>query len=223
MTEELTTTTTEAIATMPNLAGVITSDDVSKKGTGSYSADYINWARVAHILHDHAPGWQFAIRLAPDGGYIWRAPNGTGFMVGYFISPSGEVAVDFPQAVMDNRNNPVPYDRITARDVTDTHRRALCAAACFTFGLAWELWAKEAIEDPHKREPAPQPPATPQRNGNLATEAQLKRLWAVTKEHGVSADRAKEILAAFGFESSKEITKAKYDEIIAAIQADNQK
>ncbi len=49
---------------------------------------------------------------------------------------------------MDNRNSPVAYEKVTARDLTDTHRRALAACAAFTFGLAWQLWAREEIENP---------------------------------------------------------------------------
>lgn len=151
-------TPAEATA-IPNLANVITSDDVSTKGTGTYKADYINWARVAHLLHEHAPGWQFHLTEAPDGGHIWRAPNGTGYVVGHFSGPGGQITPDFPQAVMDNRNAAVPMERIGARDITDTHRRCLCTAAAATFGLAWQLWGKEEIENPH-REERPARPAT---------------------------------------------------------------
>ena len=133
---------------MPNLGDVITTDDVSKKGTGKYTADYVNWCRVAHLLQDNAPGWQFHLAHYVDSGHVWKAPNGTGYIVGYFSGPNGERTPDFPQAVMDFKNNPVPYENITARDVTDTHRRALAACAAFTFGLAWQLWAREQIEDP---------------------------------------------------------------------------
>jgi hypothetical protein len=59
---------------------------------------------------------------------------------------------------MDNRNNPIPLDRVNARTLTDTHRRALCAAAAFTFGLAYELWAKEEVENPHREETTAKPP-----------------------------------------------------------------
>ena len=133
---------------MPNLGDVITTDDVSKKGAGKYTADYVNWCRVAHLLQDNAPGWQFHLAHYVDSGHVWKAPNGTGYIVGYFSGPNGERTPDFPQAVMDFKNNPVPYENITARDVTDTHRRALAACAAFTFGLAWQLWAREQIEDP---------------------------------------------------------------------------
>lgn len=153
----------------PQLGGVITPDDISTKGTGSYAADYISWARVAHLLHVHAPGWQFALRPAPDNGHIWRAPDGTGYVVGYFINGDQQTP-DFPQACMDNRNNPIPTERITARTLTDTHRRCLCTAAAFSFGLGYELWARVEVENPMRDEdgvalPAATSPSKPSSNG----------------------------------------------------------
>lgn len=47
---------------------------------------------------------------------------------------------------MDTRNAAIPVEKITARDITDTHRRGVCMAAAFTFGLAYELWAKLPLE-----------------------------------------------------------------------------
>jgi len=48
---------------------------------------------------------------------------------------------------MDHRNNPIPFDKVSARTLTDTHRRALCAAAAFHFSLGSELWAKQELEN----------------------------------------------------------------------------
>jgi len=138
----------------PNLGDVLSPSDVSTKGTGTYAADYVNWARVAHLLHQHAPGWQFHLTTAPDGGHVWSAPNGTAYVVGFFMGLDGQRTPDFPQAVMDNRNAPKALASVSARDVTDTHRRCLCAAAAAAFGLAWQLWAKEPLEDPHADRPA---------------------------------------------------------------------
>lgn len=135
----------------PNLAGVITTDDVQTKGGGKFAASYVNWAKTAQLLHQHAAGWQFHLRATPDGRHVWAAPDGTGYLVGFFTSPDGIESADFPQAVMNNSNAAIPLERISARDVTDTHRRALCAAAAFTFGLAYELWAKDPVEDPYQR------------------------------------------------------------------------
>jgi hypothetical protein len=149
----------EAIG-LPNLAGVITSADVQTKGGGKFAASYVNWAKTAQLLHQHAPGWQFHLRLTPEGRHVWAAPDGTGYLVGYFVGPDDDTTAEFPQAVMDNQNRAIPLDRIGARDLTDTHRRALCAAAAFTFGLAYELWAKDPVEDPYQRADAA-PAVTP--------------------------------------------------------------
>jgi hypothetical protein len=133
---------------------VITAADIDKKGTGSYAADYVNWARTAQLLRENAPGWQFHLRPTAEGQHVWQAPNGTGYVVGYFEGPGGTTTPDFPQAVMDNRNAAVPLAKIDARDLTDTHRRCLCTAAAAQFGLAWQLWAKEPVENPHRDEPS---------------------------------------------------------------------
>jgi len=133
--------------TYPNLAGVITKDDVYTKGTGSYAASYVAWARIANHLHTHAPGWEFHLKPAPDGTHLWKAPDGTGYLIGYFTGPEDQATADFPFPVMDNRNNPVQYDKISARALTDAHRRALCACAAFSLSLGYELWAKEEVAE----------------------------------------------------------------------------
>jgi len=136
--------------TIPNLGGVIKAEDVFEKGSGSYTASYVAWAKTSQLLRDHAPGWYFHL-AAKDGNYVWEAPDGTGYLMGYFAvdrehrEAHGNMPL-FPFPIMDNRNNPIPCEKISARAFTDSHRRALCACAAFTFGLAYELWAKEEIE-----------------------------------------------------------------------------
>jgi hypothetical protein len=146
---------------IPNLAGVITKADVDTKGTGSYAASYVNWAKVAHLLHEHAAGWDFHLRPALDGNLLHQAPDGTAFVVGEFIGPEDERLASFPFPCMDNRNNPIQLEKVSARILTDTHRRAMCACAAFSFGLAYELWAKDPVEDPHREEPAPKAESKP--------------------------------------------------------------
>lgn len=143
--------------TIPNLAGVIVKDDVFQKGSGSFAASYVSWARIANYLHTKASGWQFHLRPAPNGDLIWKAPDGTGFVVSYFSGPDGETTADFPFPCQDNRNAPIPYERISCRTLTDTHRRALCANAAFSFSLGYELWAREEIESAGE-EPIPDQP-----------------------------------------------------------------
>jgi len=146
---------------IPNLAGVITKADIDTKGTGSYAASYVNWAKTSHLLHEHAPGWEFHLQPYSDGSLIWPAPDGTAFVVGYFTGPEEQATADFPFPAMDNRNAPIALEKISARVLSDTHRRALCAAAAFTFGLGYELWAKEEVENPHREAKSTSEPACP--------------------------------------------------------------
>lgn len=132
--------------TIPNLAGVATADLVQSIGGGNFSAAYINWSRTLHLLREHAPGWMPELILAPDGGILHRSPVG-GFLLIRFVNvETGAATPPVPQAVMDQRNAAIPFDKISARDVTDTHRRGACMAAAMTFGLAYELWAKIPLE-----------------------------------------------------------------------------
>ncbi len=131
--------------TIPNLAGVATKDLVETIGTGKFKAAYINWSRTLNLLRTHAPGWTASCITADDGGLLHRAPVGAYLLI-QFVHFDGTETPAVPQAVMDNRNNAIPYDKITARDITDTQRRGTCLAASFVFGLAYELWAKLPLE-----------------------------------------------------------------------------
>jgi hypothetical protein len=138
---------------LPNMAGVATADLVEHIGTGSYKASYVNWARTMHLLRTHAPGWMPEAVHAPDGGLLWQAPIGCFLLLRFRNGNATTSAV--PQAVMDARNAAIPIERITARDITDTHRRGVCMAAAFTFGLAYELWAKLPLESGHADDSVP--------------------------------------------------------------------
>ena len=141
---------------IPNLAGIATNDLVERIGTGKFSASYINWARTMNLLRQYAPDWQPELVPAPDGYLLHQAPIGAYLMIRF--RKGDEVTMAVPQAVMDSRNAAIPVDKITARDITDTHRRGICLAAAMTFGLAYELWAKLPLEsgyhheEPHAQE-----------------------------------------------------------------------
>ena len=137
--------------TIPNLGGVIKAEDVFEKGSGSYTASYVAWAKTSQLLRDHAPGWQFLLCAKNPEEYVWQAPDGSGYLMCCFKRMGPDLTTEesttlFPFPIMDNRNNPIPCEKISARAFTDSHRRALCACAAFTFGLAYQLWAKEEIE-----------------------------------------------------------------------------
>ena len=148
------------MAEFPNLAGVATKDLVEKIGSGKFSAAYINWSRTLNLLRTHAPGWTASCITADDGGLLHRAPVGAYLLI-QFVHTDGTETPAVPQAVMDHRNNAIPYEKITARDVTDTQRRGTCLAASFVFGLAYELWAKMPLESGYQSEEAPAAPKAP--------------------------------------------------------------
>ena len=149
----------------PNLESIIQPSDVYEKA----GRKYCKWSRIAYYLNNHAKGWNFQLKLNSESptspsffDAVWKAPDGTGYLMCYFTDPQGGETGLFPYAIMDNRNNPIKIDRISARDVSDSHRRALAACAAFTFSLGYELWAfnevasANEIERPHKsRQAAP--------------------------------------------------------------------
>jgi hypothetical protein len=132
-------------AEFPDLSGVATKDLVETIGSGSFKASYINWSRTMNLLRKHAPGWLPELVMSVDGTPVHRASVG-GFLLLRFRHIDGTVTPEVPQAIMDHRNGSIQYDKITSRDVTDTHRRGACLVAAMQFGLAYELWAKMPLE-----------------------------------------------------------------------------
>jgi len=132
---------------IPDLSGLITKEDVNHINMGNRQIDYTSWAKVSQLTKQHAPGWEFNLRQSESSNFVWAAPNGTGFFVCYFTSPEKEATADFPYPIMDHRNNPVKFSEISSRVLTDNHRRAFCACACFTFALAHEMWTQEEVQE----------------------------------------------------------------------------
>lgn len=130
---------------IPDLSGVATKELVEQIGSGSFKASYINWSRTMNLLRKHAPGWMAETVYSPDGTLVHRAPVG-GYLLIRFRHVSGFTTPEVPQAIMDHRNSAITFDKITARDVTDTQRRGACLVAAMQFGLAYELWAKMPLE-----------------------------------------------------------------------------
>jgi hypothetical protein len=146
---------------IPNLAGVASKDLVEKIGSGKFSAAYINWSRTMNLLRTHAPNWLVDYVPSKDGSLLHQAPVGAYLLIRFQNMETGFSTPALPQAVMDHRNNAIPYEKITARDVTDTQRRGMCMAAAMHFGLAYELWAKMPMEKGFQEESAEAAPKAP--------------------------------------------------------------
>lgn len=81
------------------------------------------------------------------------------------------------------------------------------------------LFAIDDNKDADTHQPPQQAKTQPKAQApNTISEGQLKRLYAIASQAKVSNERAKAIIASYGFESSKDITKDKYETICAAIQ-----
>lgn len=160
------------MAEIPNLAGVATQELVESIGAGSFKASYINWSRTMQMLREHAPGWMVELVQNKDGGYLHRAPVG-GYLLIRFRHADGTETTPQPQAIMDHKNKAIPFDLIDARDITDTHRRGACMAAAFTFGLAYELWAKMPLESGYQQEEA--------KPARKALDPNNEKQWAAAK------------------------------------------
>jgi len=129
---------------LPNLAGVITLSDVKQKGSGSYAADYVPWAKVMQLLNENANGWLPELIKDHNGDLVHKAPNGTGYLCIQFVNGTYGTPV-WTYAVMNNRNDAIAYEKISARDLADSHRRGICSAAAAFFSLGFELWAREEV------------------------------------------------------------------------------
>ena len=129
---------------LPNLAGVITLSDVKQKGSGSYAADYVPWAKVMQLLNEKANGWLPELIKDHNGDLVHKAPNGTGYLCIQFVNGTYGTPV-WTYAVMNNRNDAIAYEKISARDLADSHRRGICSAAAAFFSLGFELWAREEV------------------------------------------------------------------------------
>ena len=130
--------------TIPNLGGILTTGDLYKKGKFDYSA----WAKTAQRIRENAPNWYFALQPNSEGDFVWKTPNNTGLLMGYFQNVITGIKLPlFPYAITEGANKPIVYDKISANDIQNSHRRCLCACGCYSFGDAFELWARVEVKE----------------------------------------------------------------------------
>ncbi len=163
----------------PILDNIIQPSDVYEKA----GRKYCKWARIAFYLNKHAKGWNFQLKLPPESptspsffDAVWKAPDGTGYLMCYFTDPNGGETGLFPYSIMDSRNNPIKLERVSANDIRDSHRRALAACAAFTFSLGYELWAFNEVASANETErPHKSRQAAPPQNVFIAAKAAIEK------------------------------------------------
>ena len=127
----------------PYMAGVITANDVRQKGTGKFAADFVSWAKTMQLINEHHNGWQPQLAMNPDGGHVFKAPDGSAYIIVSFIHPEEGESTEWPYAVTTNNNQPISFDAVSCDVLAKAHRRAICSAAAGFFSLGYEMWARE--------------------------------------------------------------------------------
>ena len=177
-------------------------------------AKYLNHATVSRLLKLHAPGWEFELKPYVDANGIesdvWPAPNGSGYLKGFFRAPVGSGFKDttcYPYAITNNRNKPLAANLLSCTDICNSERRALAACAARFFSLAWDAWATDHTQDEHaapdnfvQQEQAPEPvkQVAPMSVAPVTASAPVAMPKAVTatKAESVPAPAAVESLQA---------------------------
>lgn len=95
-------------------------------------------------------------------------------------------------------------DKATNKAMSAAQKYLMIQTFCIPTGLS---------EDTEKDSPEPKP------KSNLISTAQMKRLFAISGELKINNDDVKSILKKHGFESSKDITKDKYEAICKDIES----
>jgi len=94
--------------------------------------------------------------------------------------------------------------------------------------LPAEILSPNEHSEPVRQQASRPPIAPPQRksdsappaaNGNCISDAQAKRMFAISKGCGLDNEQVRKLINGFGFEHTREITRDKYEEIINRIQS----
>ena len=174
---------------IPDLAGVITKQDVDQKGS---NATYVNWSKTLQLLRKHAPGWLLEVQendgAESAGSFLFPSAKGCSVRVRY-RHVSGFATPWVMQALMDFKNNDVSLGQAGDVAINKAIMRGACKAACVHFGLAYELWAKDPIEDAYDPTDTPAPisgngkpvPVT-QANGSAPSNSSRPTVDSVVKK-----------------------------------------
>ncbi|MAQ06090.1 MAG: hypothetical protein CMN50_00070 [SAR116 cluster bacterium] len=185
---------------IPDLAGVITKQDVDQKGS---NATYVNWSKTLQLLRKHAPGWLLEVQendgAESAGSFLFPSAKGCSVRVRY-RHVSGFATPWVMQALMDFKNNDVSLGQAGDVAINKAIMRGACKAACVHFGLAYELWAKDPIEDAYDPTDTPAPisgngkpvPVTqangsaPSNNSRPTVDSVVKKLKSHSQKEGIA-------------------------------------
>lgn len=126
-----------------------------KKGNLTYLSWPFAWGEVkklhpdaAYTIYENADGWNYHT----DGRTAWVKTG---------VTICGIEHIEY-LPIMDNRNNSIPLERITSRNVNDAIQRSI-TKACARHGLGLYIYAGEDLPEivrelPFDEKPAPEAP-----------------------------------------------------------------
>lgn len=189
--------------------------------------------RTANSIFGHGEWGHDVVELRNVGAVtVHGKDNKTGLHVGYVcivkLTVNGCIPVSgvgYGDAVEYRESAAVTAHELAVKEAeSDALKRALKNYGD-QFGLA--LYSKDAGQNGHLSyengaTPASAPPSATTSSGSaVISEAQAKRLYAISKTANVSVDRLKELTKLVaGVEHSKDVPRAKYEELCDAVQAE---
>ena len=153
---------------IPYLGGELKKGETEKKGRFDYAA----WAVICNKLNKENERWQPGIRFNPDGLPYHICGNTAAVLIYFKEYETGKETPNWFYPITDNKNNPIPLDKLTCWDINNGHKRGICSAAAGYFSLGFEIWAQKQ-EEPIKSDVIPKALTSQERKEVLATLSSL--------------------------------------------------
>ena len=142
---------------VPYLGGELKKGETEKKGRFDYAA----WAVICNKLNSENERWQPGIRFNPDGLPYHICGNTAAVLIYFKEYETGRETPDWFYPITDNKNNPIPLDKLTCWDINNGHKRGICSASAGFFSLGYEIWAKKELEEMEVETSNPVPDSLP--------------------------------------------------------------
>lgn len=194
---------------------------------GRDEARYLSWSNAVDLLLREYPAAEWVIhewgeplerrpyKITEEGGFVQATVT------------IGSISRTQYLAIM-NGNNAIKPENISSADINKAIMRCLTKAIAL-HGLGLNLWTGEDLRDNNRREAQPdhgnrnqeQPNRSttiPEPDNRLISDKQRKRMYAIAKQGGWEDANVKEMLARYEYTSSKDVTRADYEDICSVLE-----
>ena len=188
------------------------------KNKGGFS--YLSWADAVDRLLSNYPEatWE---------AHEWDGSPYKETVAGGFVKVTvtvGDISRTQIHPILDHRNKTIPPDMINAFEVNTAIQRCL-AKAISLHGLGIDIYRGEDIHDSEpanggngNQEQPNRSTTIPEPDNRLISDKQRKRMYAIAKQGGWEDANVKEMLARYEYTSSKDVTRADYEDICSVLE-----